>query len=87
MPCSFDGKGQPALVPGASTGLAARSNFAALRQVVIQHLHLFVVNGIYFIGAEGANPAMRPEATTPTTARPTITTAIIPASTAVGAFS
>src|SRR5687768_15114097 len=70
MPGALYGAGQRTLVLGTGASLAARADFAAIRQEAPQHIVLLVVD-FYIVNAErahlGAAKASTPEAATTTT--------------------
>lgn len=52
MAGAFDGAGQGALVFRTGACLAARTNFAIIRDVTPQNIYLFVINDSIFICTE-----------------------------------
>jgi len=62
VPCALDGARQDTLMLGAHAGSATPLDAPTRRDVLLEHIGVFVVNGLDVIGAESADPApTRPE--------------------------
>jgi hypothetical protein len=64
---AFDGSSDFTLMLGASSRLAARTNFSVLYDKAPQHIGVFVINDNVFIGAELADFGPRKKAAFSTT--------------------